>query len=143
MTFELPLWNPARRAARMNPSILREILKVTDRPGILSMAGGLPSPDTFPVEAMRAACDKVLRETPREALQYAASEGFMPLREELIQDPPAIKTASGFACFSCKASAIVFGMLSWAFSFSIASISLFTLSSAVFPPRPRKSAIFA
>ena len=81
MTFELPLWNPARRAARMNPSILREILKVTDRPGILSMAGGLPSPDTFPVEAMRAACDKVLRETPREALQYAASEGFTPLRE--------------------------------------------------------------
>jgi 2-aminoadipate transaminase len=81
MTFELPLWNPARRAARMNPSILREILKVTDRPGILSMAGGLPSPDTFPVEAMRAACDKVLRETPREALQYAASEGYTPLRE--------------------------------------------------------------
>jgi 2-aminoadipate transaminase len=80
-TSELPLWNPARRAARMNPSILREILKVTDRPGILSMAGGLPSPDSFPVEAMRAACDKVLRETPREALQYAASEGFTPLRE--------------------------------------------------------------
>jgi len=81
MTFEFPLWNPARRAARMNPSILREILKVTDRPGILSMAGGLPSPDSFPVEAMRLACDKVLRETPREALQYAASEGFTPLRE--------------------------------------------------------------
>ena len=81
MTFEHPLWNPARRAARMNPSILREILKVTDRPGILSMAGGLPSPDSFPVEAMRLACDKVLRETPREALQYAASEGFTPLRE--------------------------------------------------------------
>lgn len=81
MTFENPLWNPARRAARMNPSILREILKVTDRPGILSMAGGLPSPDSFPVEAMRLACDKVLRETPREALQYAASEGFTPLRE--------------------------------------------------------------
>jgi 2-aminoadipate transaminase len=80
-TSELPLWTPARRAARMNPSILREILKVTDRPGILSMAGGLPSPDSFPVEAMRAACDKVLRETPREALQYAASEGFTPLRE--------------------------------------------------------------
>jgi 2-aminoadipate transaminase len=71
----------ARRAERMNPSIIREILKVTERPGILSLAGGLPSPDSFPVEAMRAACDRVLREAPREALQYAASEGFAPLRE--------------------------------------------------------------
>ena len=74
-------WTLARRAERMNPSILREILKVTDRPGILSMAGGLPSPESFPVEAMRAACERVLRDTPREALQYAASEGFAPLRE--------------------------------------------------------------
>lgn len=74
-------WTLARRAARMNPSILREILKVTDRPGILSLAGGLPSPDSFPVEAMRAASERVLRDTPREALQYAASEGFGPLRE--------------------------------------------------------------
>ena len=79
-SFSSP-WTLARRAERMNPSILREILKVTDRPGILSMAGGLPSPESFPVEAMRAACERVLRDTPREALQYAASEGFAPLRE--------------------------------------------------------------
>jgi 2-aminoadipate transaminase len=71
----------ARRAERMNPSIIREILKVTERPGIVSLAGGLPSPDTFPVEAMRQAADRVLRESPREALQYAASEGYGPLRE--------------------------------------------------------------
>lgn len=74
-------WTQARRAARMNPSIIREILKVTEKPGILSMAGGLPSADTFPVEALKAACDKVLSENAREALQYAASEGFAPLRE--------------------------------------------------------------
>ncbi len=74
-------WTQARRAARMNPSIIREILKVTEKPGILSMAGGLPSADTFPVEALKAACDKVLTETPSEALQYAASEGYGPLRE--------------------------------------------------------------
>ena len=74
-------WQLARRSARMNPSIIREILKLTERPGVLSMAGGLPSADTFPVPAIRAACDKVLRDTPREALQYAASEGFTPLRE--------------------------------------------------------------
>ena len=75
------VWNQARRAARMNPSIIREILKVTEKPGILSMAGGLPSADTFPVDALKAACDHVLTHNPREALQYAASEGYAPLRE--------------------------------------------------------------
>jgi 2-aminoadipate transaminase len=74
-------FTPARRAARLNPSIIREILKVTEKPGVISMAGGLPSPDTFPVEAMREACARVLRESPCEALQYAASEGYAPLRE--------------------------------------------------------------
>lgn len=76
MSFQL-----ARRAERMNPSIIREILKVTERPGVISLAGGLPSPDSFPVEAMRVASERVLRESPREALQYAASEGYAPLRE--------------------------------------------------------------
>ena len=71
----------ARRAERLNPSTIREILKVTERPGIISLAGGLPSADTFPVAAMRSATERVLRDTPREALQYAASEGFAPLRE--------------------------------------------------------------
>ncbi len=71
----------ARRAERMNPSVIREILKITERPGIVSLAGGLPSADTFPIQAVRDASQKVLREAPREALQYAASEGFAPLRE--------------------------------------------------------------
>jgi len=74
-------WQLARRAERMNPSVIREILKITERPGVLSLAGGLPSPDTFPIQAMREASERVLRDTPREALQYAASEGFAPLRE--------------------------------------------------------------
>jgi 2-aminoadipate transaminase len=74
-------WQLARRAERMNPSVIREILKVTEQPGIISLAGGLPSPDTFPIEAMREATARVLRDQPREALQYAASEGFGPLRE--------------------------------------------------------------
>jgi 2-aminoadipate transaminase len=71
----------ARRTARMNPSVIREILKITERPGIISLAGGLPSADTFPVEAMREATTRVLRDAPREAMQYAASEGYQPLRE--------------------------------------------------------------
>ena len=81
----MSLWQQARRSARLNPSIIREILKVTEQPGVLSMAGGLPSADTFPVEAIRDACNKVLTDTPREALQYAASEGFAPLREWVAQ----------------------------------------------------------
>ena len=74
-------WQMARRAERLNPSTIREILKIAERPGIISLAGGLPSADTFPVQAMRDATAAVLRDNPREALQYAASEGFAPLRE--------------------------------------------------------------
>jgi 2-aminoadipate transaminase len=74
-------WQLARRAERFNPSAIREILKITERQGIVSLAGGLPSADTFPVEAMREATSRVLRDNPGEALQYAASEGFAPLRE--------------------------------------------------------------
>ena len=74
-------WTLAHRAERLNPSVIREILKLTERAGIVSLAGGLPSPDGFPVEALRAATDRVLCTAPREALQYAASEGFGPLRE--------------------------------------------------------------
>ena len=74
-------WQLARRAERMNPSVIREILKITERPGIISLAGGLPSPDTFPIESMREASARVLSHAPREALQYAASEGYGPLRE--------------------------------------------------------------
>ncbi len=76
-------WTLARRAARLNPSTIREILKLTELPGIISLAGGLPAPESFPVEAMAEASARVLRDQPREALQYAASEGFAPLREWL------------------------------------------------------------
>ena len=74
-------FRPARRTERMNPSVIREILKLSEQRHIVSLAGGLPSPDSFPVEAVREASARVLRDTPREALQYAASEGFGPLRD--------------------------------------------------------------
>ena len=73
-------WTQARRAEKMNPSVIREILKVTERPGIISFAGGLPSPKTFPIDAFAAACAKVLSTDGEGALQYAASEGYGPLR---------------------------------------------------------------
>lgn len=74
-------WTLAARAARMTPSAIREILKVTERPGIISFAGGLPSPKTFPVDVFAQACTKVLRDDGHASLQYAASEGYGPLRE--------------------------------------------------------------
>ena len=74
-------WTMARRAARMNPSVIREILKVTEKQGIISFAGGLPSSKTFPVSEFTAACTQVLTNDAQAALQYAASEGFAPLRE--------------------------------------------------------------
>lgn len=64
---------------KMNPSVIREILKVTEKPGIISFAGGLLSPKTFPIAEFDAASQKVLREDGQAALQYAASA--MPLRE--------------------------------------------------------------
>ena len=76
----------AQRAQRLNPSTIREILKLTERPGIISLAGGLPAAETFPVEAMAQATARVLRDAPREALQYAASEGYGPLREWVAQE---------------------------------------------------------
>ena len=82
MTHPTP-WQLARRAAKMNPSVIREILKVTEKPGIISFAGGLPSPKTFPVAEFEAACAKVLTDDPQGALQYAASEGYGPLREQV------------------------------------------------------------
>jgi 2-aminoadipate transaminase len=81
-------WTLARRAERMNPSVIREILKVTERPGIISFAGGLPSPRTFPVAAFAEACETVLRTDGQGALQYAASEGYRPLREAVARQLP-------------------------------------------------------
>jgi 2-aminoadipate transaminase len=79
-------WTLAQRAQKMNPSVIREILKVTEQPGIISFAGGLPSPQTFPIDAMREASERVLKDDGKAALQYAASEGYAPLREWVAQD---------------------------------------------------------
>lgn len=69
------------RARALQSSAIREILKITERPEVISFAGGLPAPATFPVAEMRAAFDKVLANNGREALQYSTTEGFAPLRE--------------------------------------------------------------
>ncbi|HEV3105243.1 MAG TPA: PLP-dependent aminotransferase family protein [Trinickia sp.] len=74
-------WHLSERARKITSSAIREILKVTERPEVISFAGGLPSPATFPAERMREASERVLRDAPGAALQYSATEGYLPLRE--------------------------------------------------------------
>src|SRR5690606_23738976 len=70
----------ARRTQGINASAIREILKVTERPGVLSMAGGLPSPDAFPLDALARASETIWRTQGAAAMQYASSEGLPALR---------------------------------------------------------------
>ncbi|MEX5747036.1 PLP-dependent aminotransferase family protein [Massilia sp. X63] len=74
-------WQFSERAQQLQSSFIREILKITQRPEIISFAGGLPSPATFPVERMKEAYDKVLSENGKVALQYGPTDGYGPLRE--------------------------------------------------------------
>jgi 2-aminoadipate transaminase len=74
-------WQFAERADQLQSSFIREILKITQRQEVISFAGGLPSPATFPVEEMRAAYDKVLSQQGKVALQYGPTDGYGPLRE--------------------------------------------------------------
>ena len=71
---------------QLRPSTIREILKVTAQPDIISFAGGLPAPELFPVDEVRAAANSVLAQNGPEALQYGPSEGFMPLREWIAEE---------------------------------------------------------
>jgi 2-aminoadipate transaminase len=74
-------WPLSQRARKLTSSAIREILKVTEQPNIISFAGGLPSPATFPTARIAAAAAKVLSDNPTGALQYSATEGYLPLRE--------------------------------------------------------------
>jgi len=71
----------ARRMRGAVPSAIREILKVAERPDVLSFAGGLPAPELFPARELSQAFEAVLRKNPGAALQYGVTEGFLPLRE--------------------------------------------------------------
>jgi 2-aminoadipate transaminase len=81
------LWNQrfAQRTQRITASMIRELLKLTEQPDIISFAGGLPAPEIFPVEEVRAATERVLKDHGTAALQYTTTEGFRPLRELLVR----------------------------------------------------------
>lgn len=75
----------AQRTQRMKSSAIRELLKLTEDPEVISFAGGLPAPEVFPVEEFTEACKQVLKDWGPQALQYGATEGYMPLREMIAR----------------------------------------------------------
>jgi DNA-binding transcriptional MocR family regulator len=91
-------WEPryAARAERMAGSEIRELLKLLDRPGVISFAGGIPDPALFPVAEAREAYAAVLRQATAAAgaLQYSISEGYLPLRQWIVRH----MAARGVAC---------------------------------------------
>ncbi len=75
----------ASRLANVVSSPVRDILSLTARPEVISFAGGLPAPELFDVDGLRAAFDRVLADDPRRALQYSTTEGDADLREAIAQ----------------------------------------------------------
>jgi 2-aminoadipate transaminase len=75
----------AQRTQRVTSSAIRELLKLTERPDLISFAGGLPAPEVFPLEQVSAATQRVLEQHGAQALQYGATEGYRPLRELLVR----------------------------------------------------------
>lgn len=75
----------AHRTKNMGSSVIRELLKLTEQPDIISFAGGLPAPEVFPVKEFREACNAVLDQHGAQALQYSTTEGYLPLREMIAR----------------------------------------------------------
>ncbi|NBC95435.1 MAG: aminotransferase class I/II-fold pyridoxal phosphate-dependent enzyme [Deinococcus-Thermus bacterium] len=97
MSAGLPL---AGRTERMRPSAIREILKLTQRSDVLSLAGGLPASELFPVDEVADAAAKVMAESGVRALQYGPSDGLPELRASIAAaakgaDPDRVVVTSG------------------------------------------------
>jgi 2-aminoadipate transaminase len=75
----------ADRTRKMSSSVIRELLKLTEQPDVISFAGGLPAPEMFPVKEFQEACNQVLSDHGAQALQYSTTEGYLPLRELIVR----------------------------------------------------------
>jgi 2-aminoadipate transaminase len=75
----------AHRIQKMGSSVIRELLKLTEQPDIISFAGGLPAPEVFPLKEFREACNHVLDTLGPQSLQYSTTEGHRPLREMIAR----------------------------------------------------------
>lgn len=73
----------AERTNNMEGSAIRELLKLTQKPEVISFAGGMPAPELFPVDEMIKISKEVLEEDGRKAMQYTTTEGYAPLRKHL------------------------------------------------------------
>jgi 2-aminoadipate transaminase len=69
----------------MGSSVIRELLKLTEQPDIISFGGGLPAPEVFPIKEFKAACDYILDNFGPQSLQYSTTEGYRPLREMIAR----------------------------------------------------------
>jgi len=76
----------AQRTQTIKSSAIRELLKLTQRPEVISFAGGLPAAELFPVDQFREACQRVLADHATAALQYGPTEGYLPLREMIVEN---------------------------------------------------------
>jgi 2-aminoadipate transaminase len=76
----------AHRTQKMGSSVIRELLKLTEQPDIISFGGGLPAPEVFPLKEFQAACNVVLETQGAQALQYSTTEGYLPLREMIARN---------------------------------------------------------
>jgi len=74
----------ANRTEHMGASAIREILKAVSRPGMISLAGGIPSPNSFPMQLIEEITTEVVDKYGSDAFQYGLTEGFLPLREALV-----------------------------------------------------------
>ncbi len=81
----------SKRAKRLRASEIRELLKVTQIPGMISFAGGLPNPEAFPVEPIHTCINNVFKDNIQQALQYGTTEGYSPLRGVLADRMRKIK----------------------------------------------------
>ncbi len=75
----------AHRMQKMGSSVIRELLKLTEQPDIISFGGGLPAPEVFPLKEFKDACNYVLDHDGAQALQYGTTEGYLPLRQMIAR----------------------------------------------------------
>jgi len=73
----------AQRTTRMSVNAIREILKVVSQPGMISLAGGIPAPESFPMEIIQKLSCQVIEAYGSSVFQYGPTEGFAPLRQHL------------------------------------------------------------
>jgi len=75
----------SNRASKMRKSVIRELLKVTQDPEIISFAGGLPNPKSFPIDDLEGVIQDVLRQHGKTALQYGTTQGLFELRKAIAE----------------------------------------------------------